>query len=274
MSYSSISGVNQGQASLFAVARMRMAAMAQDTVRMSSDKVTPVDPSEAESARPYQDPVLLALSEQARSLMGMANSSGKSSAEPNKTGESGTAQNPATQMSYKNKTGQKPERTSSALTREEEDVVVDLAARDKEVKTNEQARVASSGGYAGTPRYDYQDGPDNRLYAVAGNVRIDDSPIQGDPEATLAKMRKINSAAMAVNSPSGADMGVAADSTQMEMKAMKEIKDDKANGMVKTPEATMRASTNSMTGGLSFIVEQAYRSSKTPQRQPLFRITA
>lgn len=99
------------------------------------------------------------------------------------------------------------------LSEEEQKVVDDLKARDAEVRRHEQAHAAAGGPYAGSPSYTYQQGPDGRRYAIGGQVAIDASPIEGDPEATIQKLEIVRRAALAPAEPSGADRAIAAAAT-------------------------------------------------------------
>ena len=74
------------------------------------------------------------------------------------------------------------------LSDEEEQVIAELKRRDGEVRAHEQAHAAAGGAYAGMPSFEYQTGPDNQRYAVAGEVPIDASPVAGDPAATIDKI--------------------------------------------------------------------------------------
>ncbi len=104
-----------------------------------------------------------------------------------------------------------PERFSRyTLTEEERLLVAEMAARDREVRAHENAHATVGGPYAGTPSYDYDIGPDRNSYAVSGEAPIDVAPISGDPEATVAKMRIVEAAAMAPPEPSATDRAVAA----------------------------------------------------------------
>jgi hypothetical protein len=108
------------------------------------------------------------------------------------------------------------------LSPEEQQMVRELEARDREVRAHEAAHVAAAGGLAGSPSYSFQTGPDNKQYAVGGEVSIDTSPGR-TPEETVMKAARIRAAAVAPADPSGQDMSVAAAATQMEMKARMEI---------------------------------------------------
>ncbi|MEL6980546.1 MAG: putative metalloprotease CJM1_0395 family protein [Pseudomonadota bacterium] len=98
---------------------------------------------------------------------------------------------------------------AGALTPEEERVVDELKARDREVRAHEQAHALVGGPHAGSPRYEYQLGPDGRNYAIGGSVSIDVSPVPGDPQATVEKMRVVERAALAPAEPSTQDYRVA-----------------------------------------------------------------
>ena len=99
---------------------------------------------------------------------------------------------------------------ANQLSNEEQSVVDQLKARDKEVRDHEQAHARVGGAYASEPSYSYQIGPDGNRYAVGGEVKIDVAPIANDPEATIAKMTIVKAAALAPAEPSSADRQVAA----------------------------------------------------------------
>jgi len=92
----------------------------------------------------------------------------------------------------------------------QQQVVGELAARDREVRTHEQAHAAIGGGFAGAPSYSFARGPDGKSYAVGGEVGIDVSPVADDPAATLRKMAVVQRAALAPAEPSAQDVQVAA----------------------------------------------------------------
>lgn len=99
-----------------------------------------------------------------------------------------------------------------------------LAARDREVRRHEQAHLMAAGRYAlGGPSYTYQVGPDGQRYAVGGEVKIDLSPVAGNPEATLDKARQLIRAALAPMEPSGADRQVAARAERMAQDAQRAL---------------------------------------------------
>lgn len=88
-------------------------------------------------------------------------------------------------------------------------MVSELQARDREVRAHESAHKSAGGSLAGGMSFSYQTGPDGRRYAVGGEVSIDTGG-GGDPQATIAKMRQVISAALAPADPSSQDRAVAA----------------------------------------------------------------
>jgi hypothetical protein len=110
--------------------------------------------------------------------------------------------------------------TGEELTRSQEEDVRQLQQRDREVRSHEQAHIAAGGAYIRSgARYEFERGPDGQNYAVGGEVRIDTSPVKGDPEATIRKMQTVRSAALAPAEPSNADRAVAAKAAQIAAQA-------------------------------------------------------
>jgi hypothetical protein len=108
------------------------------------------------------------------------------------------------------------------LDNEAKQQVNNLKKRDTEVKAHEQAHMASGGGIVqGGATYEYQTGPDGKMYAVGGEVKIDLSP-ERTPEATIRKMQQVRRAALAPSEPSGTDRAVAAQASQIEAQARME----------------------------------------------------
>ena len=77
---------------------------------------------------------------------------------------------------------------------------------DADVRTHEQTHSASS-SITSTPQYNYQVGPNGKLYAVGGHVKVDTS-IPDDEKAAKAKLDEISQAASAPNSLSSADADI------------------------------------------------------------------
>ncbi len=96
------------------------------------------------------------------------------------------------------------------LSEEQQQQVARLKERDREVRAHEQAHSRAGGPYAGAPSYEFERGPDGHMYAVSGEVRIDSAPIDGNPEATIAKMETVIRAALSPQDPSAQDSRVAA----------------------------------------------------------------
>ncbi len=98
-----------------------------------------------------------------------------------------------------------------------------LQARDREVRAHEAAHMAAAGGLARDgASFSYETGPDNRRYAVGGEVSIDTSPGK-TPEETLQKAQTIRAAAQAPAKPSQQDLAVAASAGQMAAEARAEL---------------------------------------------------
>ncbi len=108
------------------------------------------------------------------------------------------------------------------LSEDEERLVLDLQARDSEVRAHESAHQAAGGGMTGAATFSYQQGPDGKMYAIGGEVSI--SMKSGStPEETIANARQIAAAAMAPGNPSPQDHAVATSARVMEMKAEQQL---------------------------------------------------
>lgn len=97
--------------------------------------------------------------------------------------------------------------------------LTELKSRDREVRAHEAAHQSVGGQYAGSMSLSYERGPDGAQYAVGGEVSIDVGPVQGDPQATIEKMRVVRAAAMAPAQPSAQDRAVAAQAMQTMLQA-------------------------------------------------------
>lgn len=109
------------------------------------------------------------------------------------------------------------------LTEEEQKQVDELKKRDAEVRAHEQAHAAVGGSYASAPTYEFQTGPDNKQYAVGGEVQIDAAPVPNDPKATIEKMDIVIRAALAPQEPSAQDKKVAAEAQKNRSEAQAEL---------------------------------------------------
>ena len=106
--------------------------------------------------------------------------------------------------------------------------VEELKARDREVRTHEQAHAALGGQHAGSPQYEYTQGPDGKRYVTDGEVSIDVSEAK-TPEQTVRKMEQVRAAALAPAQPSSQDLKVAAEASQKAVEARAEIASEQAD---------------------------------------------
>ena len=112
------------------------------------------------------------------------------------------------------------------LSLEEQRIVSELQAADTNVRAHEAAHMAAGGGLTSPASYTYERGPDNKMYAVAGEVGI--STGEGNtPQESLNKAQTIRRAALAPADPSPQDLKVAAQAASMEMSARAEILQEK-----------------------------------------------
>lgn len=115
------------------------------------------------------------------------------------------------------------------LTDAERQVVEQLKRQDAHVRRHEAAHIAAAGAYVrGGPSYEYEKGPDGKLYAVGGEVSIDTSA-ESDPEATIAKMQVVRAAALAPADPSAQDRAVAAKASATEARARRDLAEEQAS---------------------------------------------
>ncbi len=127
---------------------------------------------------------------------------------------------------------EKPNKIGEDLTEEEKAEVQDLKKRDVEVKAHENAHIAAGGSLVqGGASYSKTRGPDGNMYATSGEVQIDTSEVDGDPQATIAKAQKIKAAALAPANPSAQDQKVAAQASQMMAEAQRERNIEKSEEM-------------------------------------------
>ncbi|MBW1430130.1 hypothetical protein AT913_08765, partial [Campylobacter jejuni] len=142
-----------------------------------------------------------------------------------------TNQSDSTQKDEKNLSENKDEKEKNGeqtqmvngveLSQKEVAQVRELQSIDRNVKAHEAAHQATGGGLAGAASFTYTRGPDNQMYATAGEVPI--SMQKGNtPEETIANARQIAAAAMAPADPSPQDYKVAANAAKMEFEARAE----------------------------------------------------
>jgi hypothetical protein len=129
----------------------------------------------------------------------------------------------ALEKSTPDKAGSAKKKTSQSAD-EDARKIQELAKRDLEVRAHEAAHAAAGGQYVrGGATFQYQKGPDGKMYAVGGEVSIDASPIKNDPQATIMKMQTVERAAMAPAEPSGQDRAVAAAAAAVAAQARQEV---------------------------------------------------
>jgi SprA-related family len=134
---------------------------------------------------------------------------------------------------------------------------------DRRVRAHEQAHLGAAGQYAvAGPAFTYTKGPDGKLYAVGGEVRIDTSPVRGDPEATIRKMEQVRRAALAPGDPSSQDRTVAAAAARQETEAQAEL-------LREPPAESDRGGQETRTRAI-----QVYGRSPAPRREPLVSTVA
>ena len=127
---------------------------------------------------------------------------------------------------------QSSQKQSQELSRNDQATIVKLSARDREVRTHEQAHIAAGGQYIRSgASFTYQRGPDGKIYAVGGEVSIDVG-VERTPEETLAKMQTVRRAALAPADPSGTDRQVAAQATARMNQARQEIQQERMEELV------------------------------------------
>lgn len=136
------------------------------------------------------------------------------------------------------------------LSDDEQEIVAELKRRDTEVRRHEQAHSAAAGSYGGLPSFEYERGPDSRLYAVGGEVKIDTSPLN-DPEATIQKMDIVIRAALAPANPSAQDHAVAAQARQARQQAIAEVRAEKRDEQEEAG-ARLDAAAGGTAGGAGF----------------------
>jgi hypothetical protein len=109
---------------------------------------------------------------------------------------------------------------SRGLSEEDLEKIRELEKRDREVRTHEQAHMATAGQYAnGGIHFETKTGPDGKSYVVGGHVNIDTSPVPNNPQATLQKANKIRAAALAPAEPSAQDKSVASEAAKLATEA-------------------------------------------------------
>ncbi|GAB5405792.1 MAG: hypothetical protein Aurels2KO_40230 [Aureliella sp.] len=143
------------------------------------------------------------------------------------SGESSEDSEAAKRVARATQEESEPPKLDSELTPEEIEQIKKLEAKDREVRAHERARLATAGRYAKSgPSYTYAQGPDGKRYAVGGKVKIDTSPVEGDPRATARKAQLVRAAALAPSEPTVQDLRRAIAATQMELQALSQLRQE------------------------------------------------
>jgi hypothetical protein len=129
--------------------------------------------------------------------------------------------------------------------------VRELSKRDRKVRAHEAAHIAAGGQYVrGGATFEYETGPDGKSYAVGGEVSISVSSVNGDPEATIAKMEAVKRAALAPADPSSQDRAVAAAAAATEAHARQELAEqDSSTGSTSGSSTTGPANSDASGSG-------------------------
>lgn len=106
-----------------------------------------------------------------------------------------------------------------------------LKKTDTEVKAHEQAHMSAAAGIAtSSPQYEYEKGPDGKMYAIGGEVNIKIAE-ESTPEKTIEKAEQVKKAALAPSEPSAQDRSVAQRAEQLIQKAKNAYKTEQSNSI-------------------------------------------
>ncbi|WP_298448319.1 putative metalloprotease CJM1_0395 family protein [uncultured Marinobacter sp.] len=180
-------------------------------------------PPASESSGPLSNSTYNPLAPAVRESRNTGNATGEAPSETGRQAVSAADENESSGANRKAVEADASEKKVGGLDEAELKELTELKARDREVRAHEAAHQAVGGQYAGAISLSYQRGPDGAQYAVGGEVSIDMSPVNGDPQATIEKMRVVRSAAMAPAEPSGQDRAVAAQAMQVMLQAQSEL---------------------------------------------------
>ncbi|WP_309045210.1 putative metalloprotease CJM1_0395 family protein [Marinobacter sediminicola] len=180
-------------------------------------------PPATESSGPLSSPTNNPLAPAVRESRNTGSANGEVPAETGSQAVRAADENEAAGANRKSVEADATDKKVGGLDEAELKELTELKARDREVRAHEAAHQAVGGQYAGAISLSYQRGPDGAQYAVGGEVSIDMSPVNGDPQATIEKMRVVRSAAMAPAEPSGQDRAVAAQAMQVMLQAQSEL---------------------------------------------------
>lgn len=151
------------------------------------------------------------------------------------------------------------------LNDDEQRRVEKLRQRDRKVRSHENAHAAAAGPYKrGGTRFSYKTGPDGKQYAVSGNVSVDMGS-ESTPEATIAKMKTVQRAAIAPQDPSAKDRATYSAAVRREMNARQALREEKR---VEQKERREQASGDSEKDEYSIGTKQAPPLTRTNTSEP------
>ena len=118
---------------------------------------------------------------------------------------------------------EKKDEKSTELSPSQKALIAELQAIDTKVRAHESAHISAGGGVIRSgANFTYEQAPDKRLYAVAGEVSIDTSE-GSTPNETVTKMQTVRTAALAPADPSSTDYQVASTASMLQMMARLEL---------------------------------------------------
>lgn len=138
-----------------------------------------------------------------------------------------------------------------------------LRETDRKVRAHEQAHMAAGAGLVRGNSFSFQTGPDQKRYAVAGEVSIDTSP-GNTPQETLRKAEQIRAAALAPADPSPQDNRVAAEASQMASNARQALAQAQQASASGSSDTVLASETRSSTSSALALYRQVAAAPSTP----------
>ena len=103
-----------------------------------------------------------------------------------------------------------------------------LRERDDEVRKHEMDHFHEAGEFAASgPQYETTTASNGQSYVTGGKVMVSVGEVEGDPEKTIAKMTKVEKAALKPAEPSDQDRRVATEAVGKRLKAERELAEKK-----------------------------------------------
>ena len=141
-----------------------------------------------------------------------------------------------------------------------------MKQRNHEVKERERAHSAASGGIWGQPNYKYVTGLNGKRYTIAGEVRINTTPVRGNPDGTIRELDQVKRAALVPREPLGqcrhvsisADEGIATARQVVSEKKREEIQVNEGHRVDGEAEAASRAFWTAKSGDSAFDSEECF----------------